>query len=497
MYIEANNIITVLLALLCSLAALDLWRQMAIKSEIAWFSSYSNAVKLKYDFWRIGYRLENLDLKLANQQNHFMGLRHHINMMAPSFKMDRSALRHNVKNIEYTRESRIGIHKMIRNDTEVYQLRCQNGGNLLRIGVNDFRTDNRDVCQLFTAADPSTTGPHTMFDVVHLPEDTFGLRSMANGLFLSAVSPPPDNTNAPWKIVVGGALVGAAETFRMTEDGKLYSALVGGFFSCATGQMVSGSAGMWSSNNLISMEKVSQDNLQSAYQLVDLSNKLLSIQNDYIDNHQISHKDRKEKVEDIAGLDNPDVVKICMGVPMTSKGTEMTSVNDSPFWSNLFDSFMKSIDWRSNRYVFRFYLGFDKADGMYDTGDAWSDIREEFKHRATYRMIEQQMDEQAINDVLENHLTLKLLHFDHLEGAPSQVVSQLMLNAYTDNFDYFYQVNDDTVIISPNWPSALISTLASNPSIPNFGVTGPSDSNNEKIFTHSFVHRTHIEVRNC
>lgn len=25
-------------------------------------------------------------------------------------------------------------------------------------------------------------------------------------------------------------------------------------------------------------------------------------------------------------------------------------------------------------------------------------------------------------------------------------------------------------------------------------MTGPSDSNNEKIFTHSFVHRSHIEV---
>jgi hypothetical protein len=57
------------------------------------------------------------------------------------------------------------------------------------------------------------------------------------------------------------------------------------------------------------------------------------------------------------------------------------------------------------------------------------------------------------------------------------------------------QVNDDTSIVSPNWAPKLISALASNPFIANFGVTGPTDSNNEKIFTHSFVHRTHIEVR--
>jgi hypothetical protein len=58
----------------------------------------------------------------------------------------------------------------------------------------------------------------------------------------------------------------------------------------------------------------------------------------------------------------------------------------------------------------------------------------------------------------------------------------------------FTQVNDDTIIVTPNWATKLVHTLASNPSIPNFGVTGPSDTNNGKIFTHSFVHRTHMEV---
>lgn len=58
----------------------------------------------------------------------------------------------------------------------------------------------------------------------------------------------------------------------------------------------------------------------------------------------------------------------------------------------------------------------------------------------------------------------------------------------------FAQVNDDTVIVTPNWAVKLVETLALNPSIPNFGVTGPSDSNNDKIFTHGFVHRTHLEV---
>ena len=32
------------------------------------------------------------------------------------------------------------------------------------------------------------------------------------------------------------------------------------------------------------------------------------------------------------------------------------------------------------------WVRFDKADGLYDTGDAWSDMRSEFDSRATYRM---------------------------------------------------------------------------------------------------------------
>jgi hypothetical protein len=156
---------------------------------------------------------------------------------------------------------------------------------------------------------------------------------------------------------------------------------------------------------------------------------------------------------------------------------------------------------------------------MYDTGDSWSDMRSEFKSRSEFRMKEQLMDDTAIKFALQKQLTLKLQHFEHLEGAPTQVVSQLVLAAYVDNFDYFYQVNgniyliyifkfilyifnlyiflfkiDDTQIVSSNWVPLLMEELASNPVIPNFGVTGPRDSNNDKIFTHSFVHRTHIEV---
>ena len=60
-------------------------------------------------------------------------------------------------------------------------------------------------------------------------------------------------------------------------------------------------------------------------------------------------------------------------------------------------------------------------------------MREEFKSRARYRMSTQFISEKDIEAILDTQLTLKIMHFDHLQGAPTQVVSQLMLSAYVNH----------------------------------------------------------------
>jgi hypothetical protein len=40
----------------------------------------------------------------------------------------------------------------------------------------------------------------------------------------------------------------------------------------------------------------------------------------------------------------------------------------------------------------------------------------------------------------------------------------------------------------------MVTALKRNPVLRNFGVTGPADGNNEKIFTHAFTHATHVEI---
>ena len=242
---------------------------------------------------------------------------------------------------------------------------------------------------------------------------------------------------------------------------------------------------------------------KKAKDMADLSKQLLNLQSAYLTDQKATHErmdvEEKERIQkelkDEHTIPRP-TVKIALTIPVISKGTVMKNVKESPIWTNFFDSFMKSIDWRSNRYVFTVYVGFDKADDIYDTGDAWSEMREEFQTRAEFRMKEQNMDDIAIHSVLRDTLALKLMHFVGLHGAPSHVVSQLALQAYADGFDYFYQVNDDTIFVTPNWASDFVKILSNNPLVANFGVTGPHDTTNDKIFTHSFVHRTHIDVSN-
>jgi hypothetical protein len=540
--LEPSYVITGLLILLCILAGLDLWRQVAVKDEAAWEEQYAKAVKHSQSFWNYGYRLEDLELKTEAQYNHLYNILHHIDMdLAPRFVLNKATLRNsnNLKNIEYTRKSRIILHDIEQNDTEIFHIHCEKDGPALRVGVNDYRSDNRDECQIFVSPkliDHDHFGPQYMFDLIHLDDleedekGAFALRYMGNGMFMKAVPPPSDNTRLPWKLVIGGPSIGAAEVFRLTEDGYLFSSLMGGFFSCAPGQMLSGysSGGIdsyyrSSSGSKFILEPVSKDIIMTSYALVDLSKKVSTIQSNYLQRWQDkkktsssssslktiapSFKDNdkdpslttttveEEASSPLVEHQPQSPLKICLAIPMTSKGTDMKDILDSPFWNNIFDSFMRSIDWRSNKYFYRFYIGFDRADDKYDVGDSWSEFREEFKHRAIFRLSEQMMNEESINSILNNGiLSLKLMHFDHLESAPSQIVSQLVVTAYSDDFDYFYQINDDTILETPNWAPKLISSLKSNPFISNFGVTGPVDTNNEKIFTHSFIHRTHIDV---
>lgn len=240
--INSTNIITGLLLTLCILAALDLWRQYAINNDDYWFYHYSQAVKsqdeysVKHDFWKFGYEIEDLEMKLFDQRDKLHAIssaidRIHLHHFHSS-SVDNKALRHNSEKVlendyEKIRMSRTILHQVLTNDSSVFHIHCQTSqGPMMRIGSSDLRADPRDSCQLFGANSDATVAPHTMFERIFLDDGQFALRSLSSNLYVSAVPPPRDHTSLPWKLVVGGPSTGAAERFRQTEDGYLYSSLM-------------------------------------------------------------------------------------------------------------------------------------------------------------------------------------------------------------------------------------------------------------------------------
>jgi hypothetical protein len=64
--------------------------------------------------------------------------------------------------------------------------------------------------------------------------------------------------------------------------------------------------------------------------------------------------------------------------------------------------------------------------------------------------------------------------------------------AYDMGADYFYRLNDDSEVRG-RWPHAYVTTLQGLG--PPYGVIGPSSyGSNDRILTHDFVHRTHMDI---
>ncbi len=515
---QKDNLTTILIVVLCLLGGIDLIRQYYANSLTYYAYVYARGVQSNSEFWEIGYNLEEMEYKIKSEREYM----EHIERISPNLRTNlRNGMEFNAYNLGSNpglssehehflmwRNARSIIQNLLYDDSRMYQITCGDNGSPLRVGLNDFRMDERDMCNIFTAAadaidmesdnESNSNGAETMFEMIDANTDgEFYLRALCNNRFLT-VERKPDSYE--WKLIVGGPVAGAAEKFRLSHDGILYSPLIKGGFTCGSGKVVYGYQGPYNNFNKFVFKEVSGHKLQRGYELADLSNKILNIQKEYGKEAKeiLSRTKKVTSKQSVAETDEREdhekITKIAITVPMTSKNTDMQSVADSPLFANLFDSFMKTIDWRSNRFTFCFFLGFDKADLMYDTGDAWSEMREEFVKRATFHMSQQLMDEKTIKNVFSSQLSIHLMHFEHLEGAPTQVVSQLALKAYDEDFDYFYQVNDDTILLTPDWATSFVKVLSENPYIPNFGVTGPKDTNNDLIFTHAFVHRLHIEI---
>ena len=173
--------------------------------------------------------------------------------------------------------------------------------------------------------------------------------------------------------------------------------------------------------------------------------------------------------------------RIAIIVPLSSRNLQSGHLRDLPLWNTQILSIKST--WGSSKNIgFDWYFGFDVGDPLFDRPEAAKDFMQIF------------MSDLGVGTAAsagKARARLLKINSGFAVGAPSWAVGLLAQIAVRDGADFLYQINDDTEVLTPGWSDGLPKILQSMGYV---GVTGPTDLNNGKIFTQSFVHRSHLKI---
>jgi len=182
--------------------------------------------------------------------------------------------------------------------------------------------------------------------------------------------------------------------------------------------------------------------------------------------------------------DNTQLIVAIGGGITSNKLSEVEAVTVTkkfPLFTMLLPSFCKTVSAEWKQYIYHFYLAYDATDQYFSQAHNRKAFHTEF------------------DEVIKQHCLLAIASVLHLlecaySGRPAWAQNDAMIAAYLNGADYYYRLNDDTVMSTDNWLSEFTSVLNSYQPR-NIGVVGPThDVGNLKILTYDFVHRTHIEI---
>ena len=171
---------------------------------------------------------------------------------------------------------------------------------------------------------------------------------------------------------------------------------------------------------------------------------------------------------------------VAMGTAITTRGipTAKDMIKSLPYFKHLLPSFCKTA---SPGYFYIWYMGFDFNDPIL-SAPAGREVFSKYFNLITTEVCKGDF-KVAIRFVKCNH-----------SGKPAWAQNDALLIGYNDGMEYFYMINDDTIMTTNNWTDLFVQQLANfNP--PNVGLVGPHHSGgNVNILTYHFVHRTHIDI---
>lgn len=161
-------------------------------------------------------------------------------------------------------------------------------------------------------------------------------------------------------------------------------------------------------------------------------------------------------------------MKIALLIPCTSKGRPWVDMKETYLYNLSLKTFLLTMN---KEYEYRFYIGIDKNDAVFDNASQQNEIMRFSKvfPNVTFEFI-------SMSGIKKGHLT--------------KMWNVLFERAYEDNFDYFFQCGDDIYFATKGWVKDCILMLRSHDDI---GLTGPINNNN-RILTQAFVSRKHMEI---
>jgi hypothetical protein len=167
-----------------------------------------------------------------------------------------------------------------------------------------------------------------------------------------------------------------------------------------------------------------------------------------------------------------DLSLVCLLIPVTSNKQDWKVLEDAFVYRMPLLSLAKTCE--PDNYSYAVFIGYDVGDAFFDKPETLAAL-----HRWSARNLP--------------FVTVKTRAFVNELGKPGPMMNFLSREAYKDNCDFMYRINDDTELLT-KWTSAFVDTLRSF-SPPLRGVVGPTcNEGNTDILTHDFVHRGHLDI---
>lgn len=168
-------------------------------------------------------------------------------------------------------------------------------------------------------------------------------------------------------------------------------------------------------------------------------------------------------------------VAIMMGA--TAKNVNAPSTSNMALFTLSLPSIAKTVECG---FIYTVFVGYDVGDPFYDTPAGRANLTEWFEQH-----VRQPLHSQGISIQLES------VRVDNPSSKPGPVFNVVARRAFDAGADFFYRINDDTLMLTP-WTAAFACALCSLG--PPYGVVGPVERFNPDFLTHDFVHRTHFAI---